>query len=34
VTGSDGGPRPDCGTIFRLRADVAGLPLSSARVAV
>jgi D-xylonolactonase len=34
VTGSDGGPRPDCGTIFRVRVDVGGLPLSRARVAV
>jgi sugar lactone lactonase YvrE len=34
VTGSDGGPREACGTIFRVRVDVAGLPLSAARVAV
>ncbi len=34
VTGSDGGPREACGSIFRVRVDVAGLPLSAARVAV
>ncbi|MBV9331452.1 MAG: SMP-30/gluconolactonase/LRE family protein [Alphaproteobacteria bacterium] len=34
VTGSDGGPRANCGTIFRTRADVAGLPLSAARVSI
>ena len=34
VTGSDGGPKENCGTIFRVRVDVAGLPLSAARVAV
>jgi gluconolactonase len=34
VTGSDGGPRENCGTIFRTRVDVAGLPLAPARVAV
>jgi len=34
VTGSDGGPRENCGTIFRLRVEVPGLPLSPARVAV
>ena len=34
VTGSDGGPKPDCGTVFRVRTEVAGLPLSPARVAV
>ena len=34
VTGSDGGPRENCGTIFRTRVDVAGLPLPPARVAV
>jgi D-xylonolactonase len=32
VTGSDGGPREACGTIFLLRSDVPGLPLSTARV--
>jgi D-xylonolactonase len=34
VTGSDGGPRENCGTIYRVRTEVAGLPLSPARVAV
>ena len=34
VTGSDGGPRENCGTIFRLRTEVAGQPLAPARVAV
>ncbi len=34
VTGSDGGPKENCGTIFRVRVDVAGLPLPVARVAV
>ena len=34
VTGSDGGPKPDCGTVFRVRTEVAGLPLSPARIAV
>jgi D-xylonolactonase len=34
VTGSDGGPKENCATIFRMRVDVAGLPLSAARVAV
>lgn len=33
VTGSDGGPSPACGTVFRMRVDVAGLPLARARVA-
>jgi D-xylonolactonase len=32
VTGSDGGPKPNCGTIFKLRVDVAGQPLAKARV--
>jgi gluconolactonase len=32
VTGSDGGPRENCGTIFHLRTDVAGLPLPEARI--
>ena len=32
VTGSRGGPRENCGTVFRTRADVAGLPLAPARV--
>jgi gluconolactonase len=34
VTGSDGGPRENCGTIFHLRSEVAGLPLSAARVPI
>jgi gluconolactonase len=33
VTGSRGGPHDNCGSIFRTRVDVAGLPLASARVA-
>jgi len=33
VTGSEGGPSPACGTIYRTRVDVAGLPLTPARVA-
>ena len=32
VTGSQGGPRENCGTIYRTRSDVAGLPLPAARV--
>jgi gluconolactonase len=32
VTGSRGGPRENCGTVFRTRADVPGLPLAPARV--
>jgi D-xylonolactonase len=34
VTGSEGSGRENCGTVFRLRVDVAGLPLASARVAL
>ena len=34
VTGSRGGPRENCGSIFRTRADVPGLPLPPARVPV
>jgi gluconolactonase len=34
VTGSRGGPHENCGSIFRLRAEVAGLPLPPARVAL
>jgi D-xylonolactonase len=34
VTGSQGGPRDNCGTIFRTRVDVPGLPLYPARVAL
>ncbi len=32
VTGSRGGPSESCGTVYRLRSDVAGLPLPLARV--
>lgn len=32
VTGSRGGPHEDCGTVFCMRAPVAGLPLAPARV--
>jgi len=32
VTGSRGGPHENCGSIFRTRVEVAGLPLSAARV--
>jgi gluconolactonase len=34
VTGSDGGPSEACGTVFRIRADVPGLPLASARIPI
>jgi len=34
VTGSDGGPRENCGTIYRVRTEVAGLALAPARVAI
>ena len=34
VTGSEGGPSEACGSIFRSRAPVAGLPLAPARVAI
>jgi len=34
VTGSRDGPTENCGSIFRTRADVAGLPLPPARVAI
>lgn len=34
VTGSRGGPHENCGTVFRTRVDVAGLPLAPARVAL
>ena len=34
VTGSRGGPSENCGSIFRIRSDVAGLALPPARVAV
>jgi xylono-1,5-lactonase len=32
VTGSRGGPSDTCGSIYRMRSDVAGLPLPPARV--
>jgi D-xylonolactonase len=32
VTGSDGGPRDNCGTVFRTRVEVAGQPWARARV--
>jgi D-xylonolactonase len=32
VTGSRGGPSESCGAVYRLRSDVAGLPLPVARV--
>jgi xylono-1,5-lactonase len=34
VTGSEGGPRENCGAIFHTRAEVAGLPLAPARTAL
>jgi D-xylonolactonase len=34
VTGSHGGPSEACGSIFRIRADVPGVPVSPARVAL
>lgn len=34
VTGSRGGPHDNCGSIFRLRTDVAGLALPAARVSI
>lgn len=34
VTGSRGGPKENCGTVFRTRSDVAGLALAPARVAL
>jgi gluconolactonase len=34
VTGSDGGPSETCGAIYRIRTEVAGLPLAPARVAI
>jgi xylono-1,5-lactonase len=34
VTGSEGGPSEACGSIFKTRVDVAGLPLAPARVAI
>ncbi|HJU32947.1 MAG TPA: SMP-30/gluconolactonase/LRE family protein, partial [Hyphomicrobiaceae bacterium] len=32
VTGSRGGPRESCGTVYRMRSDVPGLALPPARV--
>ena len=32
VTGSRGGPGENCGSIFKMRSDVAGLALPPARV--
>ena len=34
VTGSEGGPQENCGSVFKTRADVAGLPLAPARVTI
>lgn len=34
VTGSRNGPRENCGTIYRMRVDVPGLPVAPARVAL
>lgn len=34
VTGSRGGPSENCGSVFRMKADIAGLALHPARVAV
>jgi gluconolactonase len=34
VTGSEGGGKENCGSVFRTRLDVAGLPLAKARVKV
>jgi len=34
VTGSRDGPRDNCGTIYRVRVDVPGVPLAAAKVAV
>ena len=34
VTGSRNGPRENCGTIYRMRGDVPGVPLATAKVAV
>ena len=34
VTGSRGGPSDICGTIFRMRVDVRGLPISQAKVSL
>jgi D-xylonolactonase len=32
VTGSRGGPHENCGTVYKTRADVPGLPIAAARV--
>jgi gluconolactonase len=34
VTGSEGGPRDNCGSIFRIRVDVAGMQLPPARIVI
>ncbi len=34
VTGSRDGPRDNCGTIYRMRVDVPGVPLAAAKVAI
>ena len=34
VTGSRNGPRENCGTIYRMRTDVPGLPIAPAKVAL
>ena len=34
VTGSQGGPRENCASVFKTRVDVPGLPLSPARIAL
>lgn len=34
VTGSEGGPEENCGSIYRTRVDVPGLPLAPAQVAL
>jgi len=34
VTGSKGGPSDSCGSIYRLRSDVAGVPMHAAKVGV
>ena len=34
VTGSRGGPSATCGTIFRTRVDIPGLPISEAKVSL
>ncbi len=34
VTGSSGSPHENCGTIFRMRADIPGVPIAPSRVAI